>query len=88
MENESAQFGIANIPFGIVSTSHDAHRKAATRYLDKVLLLPDLIANGHFAETGIQAETLASLSEVRCQSCWRQDWLTNKGSQRSTDSQN
>lgn len=43
---EGAQFGLANIPFGVVSTVSDPSPKAATRLHDRVFLLPGLIERG------------------------------------------
>jgi len=45
-DDDDAQFGLKNIPFGVVSTQDDSEPKTATRLLGHVFRLPDLISRG------------------------------------------
>ncbi|KAK5942062.1 hypothetical protein PMZ80_006015 [Knufia obscura] len=45
-EDDDAQFGLTNIPFGIVSTQEDSTPKAATRLFSHVFRLSDLMSKG------------------------------------------
>ena len=44
---KDSEFGLANIPFGVVSTKFDPNPKIATRLFDQVVLIPNLIEGGH-----------------------------------------
>jgi len=59
---ENSQFGLANIPFGVVSTKADPIPKIATRVFDQVFLIPNLVANGHLDH--LNPSTRSSLLQV------------------------
>lgn len=60
--DENSQFGLANIPFGVVSTKADPIPKIATRLFDQVYLIPNLVANGHLDQ--LSPSTRSSLFQV------------------------
>lgn len=70
-DDDSAQFGLANIPFGVVSTGADTTPKIATRLRNKVFLIPDLISNGLLDD--VQENIRKALSEVGLKSSYEYD---------------
>lgn len=60
--SDGDQFGLANIPFGVVSTAQDPIPRIATRLNDQVFTLPDLIENGLLDH--LDQDIKSSLSQV------------------------
>ena len=61
-EDEDAQFGFANIPFGVVSTDDDQIPQIATRLFGHVFKLPTLIRKGLLGS--LEEETRSALLKV------------------------
>ncbi|KAK5098953.1 hypothetical protein LTR24_001581 [Lithohypha guttulata] len=62
-EDEDAQFGFANIPFGVVSTDDDQTPQIATRLFGHVFKLPTLIRKGLLGS--LEEETRSALLKHR-----------------------
>lgn len=61
-EDEDAQFGFANIPFGVASTDDDQTPQIATRLFGHVFKLPTLIRKGLMGS--LEEETRSALLKV------------------------
>ena len=61
-DDDNSQFGLANIPFGVVSTKGDPIPKIATRVFDQAFLIPNLVTNGHLDH--LNPSTRSSLLQV------------------------
>ena len=62
VDDNGAQFGFKNIPFGVVSTQDDPVPKAATRLFRHVFRLPDLISRNLMGN--LDEETRSALLKV------------------------
>lgn len=67
-KNDDAQFGLANVPFGVVSTRTNPRPQIATRIAGQVYVLPDLISAGYM--NFLTAEVKSSLGNV----CYPRTW--------------
>lgn len=63
VDDDDSQFGLANIPFGVVSTQDDSTPKAATRLFGQVFRIPDLISKGLM--NSLDEGTMSALLKVR-----------------------
>lgn len=74
---ENRQFGLSNIPFGVVSTKDVPTPKIATRFHDQVVLLPNIIEKGLLPAIG--EEVKSALSKVRTIHYGdKPEWLTHQ----------